>query len=1002
MDPSAPYLTSLMGFVEPYLGDLLTDLFARLAASYTPPAGVAKGDMTANAMSHLVQIMATQVKDPQLLKKLSDWKALPKKTENEKKRKTEAKVQLRAELFGSCSEKVMEKAGWDQLAHIRCPDVLRPQMQKLMAKTVLPDQLFRIAVEMLVVPPLEPVEERRLKSMGGVEEVNILADGLAEKFTPLIMSAVRENAGLLGAKINDNMAKHTLNVAEEAWLGKEIDSLLAKENKEMLPTWQFTEFLLSKTFRQGLAKLALSYDGPQQADFTANIALYLVKRLKELPFQQAEMIRIYAEQTAPLKELDKKIEALRKQAVSKYPHIGPIEDELKGLLAERVRLKAELEEKFEISKTRQKLFKAYEPVVLAVLRDMGYPDAASLPVPRFLKETLWKNLVTNLLPDLCLTASEKILGGLDTLVPDPKEMEMYEQKLKDRHEKRLPAGTKLPPGAKAPLVDRIHKLTDHLVKETESHLALHGTEKAGQIIDAVIPQLYSGEKGRLAAGQIQGRREELAKWLGQESPQMLEEAQKQMGKTVHQMMAAPILKGTSTFLENIERIERERPELLFDFVFQAVPLCSDHLAIATAIAKKEKKEFIHDVDPLIMLRGFQEAGRLHPAMPGWREMKAISEQDRYIQQLEAAVKQGGQKGWHLQVDRLKPGSRELEMGPDYFLQEAKTNRDVMQKEIEAKMREHFYNDFSLYLLKMAGMNKADDLPGGEEFWNLMGMTKAEGWEQFRQIVPMILMEGMRTAFTPEKINGYMANLLVAVNDNLRVRRRKGDMDQLPQRGPLDPKIQAMEDRCRALVQEMKKVLPGTIVEGLTEFPLLDEVPGRVLSEVLQDALRQYPLSRVIEEGMVAGIDKLPEKLPKTFAEAESARLRQTEEDKKKIENVRKEAEKTFPLFVDRLERNLISWWGARQGRWDRWVVRHLGTHAGKAKSFLDRLFHFTFITLLMAPIYKASRWLLSFGIDWYSKRVGSYAELGRASLADTSINANLAFQLGDMFQLTYR
>lgn len=1014
--------------------------------------------MLESATAHLIGIMVAEIKDPELVKKLTVWNALPEEKDNEEQKKAKAKAKdtLRGELFNACSAKVLEKAGWDQLVNIRVLKALRPLVKRLIEKTVLPDQLFRIAVDVLVPPRFSDVDVRRLEKMGGRQDLHLISDGIAEKLTPVIFSKTKEYADLIAAKTNEKLVHHNLTIKDEAWLGKDIDSLLVEDKSAFKPAWNFAEDLLGRTIEYGLAKLALNYEpdpkdaGQNQGDIAGNIALYLRNKLKNYPFKPAlaETIRIYSEQTEPLKSMDKQITELRKLAIREHPQVGikvgeavqrsktaqttlliaketeeidrllkdkagnpkaieklmirkqalpakiaaQLEEQFKPLetfhdrpldavLTEqktaRKKREAELNQQFKIKETYQSLLKAFEPEVTNILKDMGYPDAKSLPVPSFLKETLWKNLQTSILPDLCLTYSEKLIDGFDALLPDFKEVKKYEDKLNDRYVRNLPAGVRLPPGAKAPLVNGAYKLADYLVKEIESQVALKGRKWASKgMKQMVIPEMYGGQKGREAALRVVDlKRKEIAQWLGEESPEIVAVMKERMGKSLRQVIAAPLLKCTSSFIDHLEKLEQESPEKLFDFIFHAVPLISDHLKTATAIAEKQGKTYIHEVKPLVMLSHFEKAGKLHPAMPGWKEMKALSEEEEYIKQLEEQVKEmkspGGNSKWYEHVVKLKEAKgayeKMLENGPEYYLKEAKANYKLLKEQVEVKLKEHFFDDFNKYLMKMGGINGPQDLPGNDEFWIMLGMTKSQGFELLGESAPMLLLEGMRAAFAPEQLNSWMASLLKSLNESMikNLQRKVLHQEKFPDQTPPDPKVKnkvvQMEERIKDLLKQMEKMLPGTILEELKELPLIDQIPGKLLSDFLRDALKQYPLSKLVEKGMVEGFEKLPEKLPKTFEELEAGKARRSKEDVENIANLRKEAEGSVPNVVNIFEKWLFDKWEVMQWKVDSWLDKTFGSGVVKVKAFFDWIFRAVFITLIMGPLYKASRWLLSFG-----------------------------------------
>ncbi|MCE5318299.1 MAG: hypothetical protein LLG04_13185, partial [Parachlamydia sp.] len=698
----------------------------------------------------------------------------------------------------------------------------------------------------------------------------------------------------------------------------------------------------------------------------------------------------------------------------------PLDVVLREQKKERSELELRLDKEFGIKATYQEILKAFEPEVKNILADMGYATAKELPVPNFLKDTLWKNLASNILPDLCLTYTEKMLGGFDALVPDmQKEIKIYGDHIRERYLRNLPAGAV--PDKSTPLVYGVQNLADFLVKEIESRVALQGEEKALEFLER-IPDQYWGEKGREAVlGEIYPNRAEIAKWIGKESPELMVIIKARLGESLQQVITAPLLKLSYNFIHHLDNLERKSPEKLFEFVFNAVPLMSDQLQTANNIAKLNHKKFIHEVDPLTMLKAFENMGKLHPAMPGFAEMKALQDEDHYIQQLEKQAERmdrpGGNSRWYENVDRLRDVTnapeairKQLEMGPDYYLREAKTNRQLLEQKIDAKLKQHFYNDFSRYLLKMGGIHGPQDLPGSEEFWNLLGMSKEDSWDLFNDLAPQMLLEGMRSAFAPEKLNGYMANLMQALNRNLTERRQKGEWQpiqvQLPTNRRLEAKVEEMEDRCNQLIKQMERMLPGMLIKELRELPFLEAVPGKVLAESLRDALRQHPLSQLVEDGLVEGLKKLPKNLPKTYQEKYDADRRSIEENARNIDIVRSESEKTVPYFIKQMETSLFDKWKRMHQKVDKWLERTFGKAAVDAKAFIDRIFRTVFITFVMGPVYKGMRWLLSFGIEWYGRRVGRFAELARLSIIGTDekpnyVNANLMYRLAETFKACY-
>lgn len=1053
LDPSAPHLKKLEGFVQPYIVDSATDLFARLALSYQKPGGEAEGEMVQRAIAHLVTIMKAEVKDSELVKKLTEWKELPEGSDEQKRLKFRRKERLRKELFGQCSSKILDKAD------VRAPKALRPFAQKLLTESVLPDLLFRIATDMLADPQFSAVEERRLQNMGGKVEFNLIVDGMAEKFTPLILQKAQEYAYLIAAKSNEKLAHSHLSIQEEAWLGKNVAGLLNDGHKSLQPARSFVEFLLSRVLHRGLIKLALKAE--QEGDLAGNAILYLRDRFRNFPLKPTlrETIRIYSEQTAPLKELDQQIDKLRKQAIQDYPRISQTTTaELARLKRERVLMELEIDKKDGIKATYQEILKAFEPEVKKLMDDMGYEKADNLPVPFFLKEIIWKNLSASILPYLCLTSAEKLIEIYDMLIPRRKELEKevkkYEDLLTQWHiqtQRKSDKDYRLPPNVKvSPMVSAIERvLPDFVEKFVESQAALKGKDVALKAIDDfLIPTMYSGVKGRAAALQVEAHRKEIASWIDQESAANVAILKERFGKALKDLMKATMLKSAYHFLHNLEALEKDSPEKLFDFMFHALPLAADHVKLTTSIAQKQKgllkTVHIHQIDSLTILKEFEKAGKLHPAMPGVKEFRALLEEEEHIRQLDKVVDKGLRKGsnWHKNVDRLKVLPKEPESEPDSFLEAAKRNQEELLKKIDGNMKENFFNDFSKYLLKMAGVKGPQDLPGGEAFlkkvWEMTSKAsdveneiknnpqnkrhaEQKAWEKFveanmYQPAASGMIELVKTALSTEQLNNYLAMICKGLNEKLKAYKISSNhpVTNFEQSAAANDKMDEMEARCQTFWKQVKRMLPVSVVKELQELPLIEQIPGKKMAEWTRSILREYPLSKMIETGMAKIMHNLPEKLPMSIEEAKELERIGKENDTANIKQVRDQAAQTVPILVEMIERNIDEAWKKIHRKIEAWLLNAFGQSFVVVKTTVDQIFHTVFITFFMGPIYKFARWLLSYGLVLWGMVVSRDVEVARRNIVmqdpdrkthkeerTININANLLLRMADEFKKLY-
>ena len=575
----SPYYQKLDQFAEPYFVDSFCDMFAHLADSYPPRQGQAKVPMLRSAMAHLQMIIVQEVKDPLLAEKLQKWMAIPDTPERQKE-KSEEKLKLRDALFGACGVKVMEKAGWNNLDHIRAPKILRRPFKTMMEKVVVPDQLFRICCDMVAPKNLSKGETKTLENMlqeitvGGrkTTDLKLLSEGLAERMTPWVFSSLKVESGLFAGKLNEKLPakrgdaeeKPWLDISQEAWLGVQFDAFFDQEKET--PLWNFVERFLSQTLHDGFAQLALNSKRAHEAKFMDNITGYLRDLLKNfvLDNRLVRMIKSYQEQSKPLTVIDKELVALRNQAMKEVAtNPAGVSLDLRKKLTEKKKERQEKEK--ELEKLYQKIMQAFEPQVKKLLNDMGFESATDLPVPYFLKNFLWKKLSTQLLPDLCLTFASKMIVAFDALTPETKEIEEYEAKLNLLHEKSLNAGEAKE--GKAPLVTSVYKLSDFLVKLFESQaalksqIALNGTELVDWGLEYLIPEFAGKERGKAHAAALhlfdnKNRRENLAKLAERETPELIGIAKERAGHMCRQVIASMLLKGTYHLMSNLEKLER--------------------------------------------------------------------------------------------------------------------------------------------------------------------------------------------------------------------------------------------------------------------------------------------------------------------------------------------------------------------------------------------------------------------------------------------------------------
>ncbi|MCE5318295.1 MAG: hypothetical protein LLG04_13165, partial [Parachlamydia sp.] len=575
MESSTQY-PRIEAIVEPLLVDSIGDLIASLSNNGGLKAG----------LESLMGIVGTQLGNAASVVRLQAWIRRPE---------GRAKEEEREAIFGPFAEELMRRAGWDRPENIRVPKAFQGIMKVRMRQDILPYILCRISCDLLVPKELAPSEQDRLAGMGGHRELRILCAGLAEVGTPKLMDLIKTEAGLIAGKINEKLSENRnaqpnnpnrqprLNNREEVWLGGMIRDIFTRHPATPTnsagpfdPLWPFVKNYLTECLNYGLSQLALNYRGRNQGGVENNIAFYLRDLIKGVVFDArlAGMIRNYHTDAVRLKALDREVAEWRNRAIQEGQAVTQATlDQLQR--AKHARANVQIN-----PATHQALLLEFEPRVRQLLIDMGFPTASDLPVPFFLKEVLWKNLTTHLLPDLCLTEADKVISAFDELMPSTAEINNHADVLHSLYQgndaqspqgqsnnppvppqtndageqQRNYTGEQLRNGDKGPLVAGIFKLAEAIVKQVESKVALQGAEVVRKFIieDKVIPNFY-GVRARDAALLFDDHQNEIARWMGEESPEIAAMVKERLGKSLRDAIAEPHLKGSRQFIENIKK-----------------------------------------------------------------------------------------------------------------------------------------------------------------------------------------------------------------------------------------------------------------------------------------------------------------------------------------------------------------------------------------------------------------------------------------------------------------
>ena len=507
---------------------------------------------------------------------------------------------------------------------------------------------------------------------------------------------------------------------------------------------------------------------------------------------------------------------------------------------------------------------------------MGYTQPSDLPVPFFLQNTLWDSLQKVILPEVSIKLYTEFTRA-------SRQKQQHIINLHGRFDKVTDKG-KIEP---TKIVDAAWTFADIAMKYLDNLIVADADDVADLVADGfdVAYKSEGHEEGIALAVDNQ--------LLGKTVPGM----QEFLLPALHHELYGFFLKLIDGFTGTLEKMEKEDPAKLYKMTVTLLTKMTEHLEFVNAITKKHGKNHMYEVPALVMLKEFEEAGKLHPGTPGHYLQKEIAT-------VQAELKQAsGDK-----VEQLKQKLVELETQAAYW------------------SNTHFYRQFTIDFLRMVGINSAKDLP-------IRASLQDKVWKLLiDKLGPKLFSLTSKKVGSSEIVNKSLASLVEILNKNIQeslirspavekyqevvATKDKTEKARLLQefdalvkeiaiklqqeaetiskdikqevssaadiKEQANPKVQAMLEK---LLEQLGLALPGTWLETVTQWKRLRLLSGVQLEKVLLSSLKQWTLNSIAETAIVAGAknvskDALPVTPEEIKADKVAAEQRDQENQKK--------------------------------------------------------------------------------------------------------------------------
>lgn len=819
-------------------------------------------------------------------------------------------------------------------------------------RSFLIDQIIEFYGQTVLGASLSTEESVLLRNMKGGEDLELVAKASAELITPQIFKLLAEKSDLITTKIDKVVTKASLLVSDEAILNQELQAILDDQSPNREKMAKLLEDLTARFLNKGLVRLALA-SPLKEGDAKVRLEAYFKQILAAQKFDPllAEKIKEFKQQTAELIKAEKALTALRKEALTKPLPLS------KAFYARFDKARDHVDElKTKVnSHSEEELHACFRPLVSRVLGDMRYHKASDLPVPEACQEAIWEDVLMSALPALLVEQYALLQPGLDDIFQDIQKRPEYVRNLESRGDGQLASYAR--------------SFARYIKKFVNSFVPLNAAEWTKLAADKLGEKGYLGPESKKAVQELfEKRGDAITDWIEDNAGQVSDAVERRAGQLIEDGIEAFIVRMFDVLTANIRKMEEKDPMLLFRFTLEVFRGLNKHIELINRVTREQGKKYMYEVDPLVLLREFERARLLDPAMPGYELQCEISCTEQNIEALEQQIEE-----------------KSVELGQaNIALKEEKAKLTSLREKADKVMKSGFFDDFMLYLLSFSGIKGPQDLPGPkqcrEEMWNLL--TKSVGGD--------ILLEVARAALEPDKLNKALAVALEQVNETLT-----SQAGSEPQVQALSKDDQDMVEVFVTFLNHARETLPGTWIGVLAKIDELRQLPGPSLAKAMREIMKNYSLEKLfifgISKASETVSDMLLEPLPKNREQLEDHLIRKEEEGKRTIEKFHREAGATTGNLWDSLANRIVAKWNSFQASFDLKVEANFGWIGKSIKQGLDYVCRIIFIDVIVRPLYLAACvpfWVFNY---FYSRRVIYHAEHLRRNIVETSIHQNFGF-----------
>ncbi len=831
-------------------------------------------------LAKLISSYTFEDKNFDLQKALNEWVHLPERTAEERKIKEDRKKELIAS-FNPLVRNILTKGGWDDPKNIIAPESKKELLVTLIRDQLLPELLFDLSSNLLIMNELPEDKQKEFKNLEDYESISKLAKYLAKKARPEIWSQVTSLCYGLGDTVNQDFTKGTLGIDQVVHLAANF-STIAEGLQKITPINEFIEGFLERIINYALTHGSVNAlqnmeNRPVKTNAIANILGLINTNFADESISKELRVDLekYADDTIQIAKLKEQNKNLCNEALDLKLELDKT-DKNSAPYAEKqqqLRLKEkEIEAKSEEVKKKNEEMKAnkinenypellkkeIQPLMTTLLTNMGFKSAADLPVPYFLREILWKNLATEILPKLAL-------DSYLNLSPAYRQRQTSIDNLKNRF----------------------------------GNLAL---KEAAEILAKVPLKIGNNylttQRGELSnwLQKILGFKPTVENILGsphfkQKEVDKIQEANKEgfLFPVIEAELTGQILEVMDGATANLRQIEERNPAVNFDFFMDFMNLLTGHLTTVKESLKDQNKTQMKELDVAATFAKFQAKGQL--------DVKLQNRETELTNQIKAA------KEDLKQVKETEPKNLAK------IAEKTKILTDLEEV--------NFYEKFGKWLLNLAGKREQKDLhvPFGSKDPTKPNNTDELAWDKLHEYMPM----GVKLLFSeignPKLVDTILLSLLTTINEELEKMNKEQKAASKNKTAqpvlPLTAKDREAQKQLTALIQTLVQALPNSkgasALRLMMKTPYLRSLPAAKIEPILAKLMAEWAPSKIMEKGLISAASKLganlDKSLPTTPEDIAAKKAHDALDEQEKPEKIKEQTKK----LIENSKNSLFKW-----------------------------------------------------------------------------------------------